>query len=274
MNVASRVLDFVARIWFMPMIPGLMLRRKISVVSLISILLIVPGILVAQSYPGWFLRQEGMKCPMTAVGYAVPSFYRDSSIAQATRNAAENVGRQTATHVQGGQVFWATEGGTYLMGADFREQYDTGASKSALSSLVPVDTFVTSSIALVLLSDSGCQVDRRILGRLADEVEGPAWTETLPLDAKYTYAVGVAPEYYYEVSSWLEAERSARRNLARSVVTEIKSLQKLSAREGQELRSEELSVSLHHIEAVARWRDMEKKIFYVLLRAPKQENMR
>ena len=267
-------MEFLARICFVPGIPGFMLRYEVFVVRFFGILLIIPGILVAQSYPGWFLRQEGMKCRTTAVGYAVPSFYRDSSIAQATRNAAENVGRQTATHVRGGQMFWATEGGTYWMGADFREQYDTTASKSALSSLIPVDAFVTSSIALVLLADSGCQVDRRLLGRLTVDGEAPEWTETPPHDARYTYAVGVAPEYYYEVSSWLEAERLARRNLARSVITEIKSLQKLSAREGQELRSEEISVSLHHIEAVARWRDLVKKIFYVLLRAPKEENMR
>jgi hypothetical protein len=160
------------------------------------------------------------------------------------------------------------------MGADFREQYDTAASESALSLLAPVDTLVNSSMTLVLLADKGCQLDRSILRRVAIRPEAPPWTETLPQNAQYVYAVGVTSEYYYEVSSWMEAERNARRNLARSVVVAVASLQKLSSREGQDIRREEVSVSLHNIGVVARWRDRVNGIFYVLLRAPKEGNTR
>lgn len=227
-----------------------------------------------QTYPAWFLEQ-GTGCRgRAAVGYADPSYYPDSSISRAAKNARENFARQKETHVHGGQLFWATEGGTYWMGADFREQYDTAASESALGSLVPVDTLVNSSMTLVLLADRTCQIDPAALRRVPLRGEAPRWTETLPQDGRYFYAVGVASEYYYEMSSWSGAERNARRNLARSVVVAVASLQKLSSREGQDIRREEVSVSLHQIEVVARWRDRVNGIFYVLLRAPKEGNTR
>ena len=228
----------------------------------------------AQTYPAWFLEQGTVCAGRVTVGYADPSYYPDSSISRAAKNARENFGRQLKTHVQGGQLFWATEGGTYWMGADFREQFDAAASESALSLLVPVDSLVNSSMTLVLLADRTCQIDRAALQRVALSGDAPRWTETLPQDGQYFYAVGVASEYYYEMSSWNAAERNARRNLARSVVVAVASLQKLSSREGQDIRREEVSVSLHHIEVVARWRDRTNGIFYVLLRAPKEGNMR
>jgi hypothetical protein len=227
-----------------------------------------------QTYPAWFLEQGVVCRGRVAVGYADPSYYPDSSISRAAKNARENFGRQWETHVQGGQLFWATEGGTYWMGADFREQYDAAASGSALASLVPVDTLVNSSMTLVLLTDRLCQINRAALRQVSLSGEAPRWTETLPQDGEYFYAVGVASEYYYEMSSWSGAERNARRNLARSVVVAVASLQKLSSREGQDIRREEISVSLSHIDVVARWRDRTNGIFYVLLRAPKEGNIR
>ncbi|MBF8296552.1 MAG: hypothetical protein HW389_3097 [Bacteroidetes bacterium] len=227
-----------------------------------------------QTYPAWFIEQGTLCRGRVAVGYADPSYFPDSSISRAAKNARENFARQKETHVQGGQLFWATEGGTYWMGADFREQYDAAASGSALASLVPVDTLVNSSMTLVLLTDRLCQINRAALRQVSLSGEAPRWTETLPQDGEYFYAVGVASEYYYEVSSWMEAERNARRNLARSVVVAVASLQKLSSREGQDIRREEISVSLSHIDVVARWRDRTNGIFYVLLRAPKEGNIR
>lgn len=227
-----------------------------------------------QTYPAWFLEQGTVCRGRVTVGYADPSYYPDSSISRAAKNARENFGRQLKTHVQGGQLFWATEGGTYWMGADFREQFDAAASESALALLVPVDTLVNLSMTLVLLADKECQLDPSILRRVAIRPEAPSWTETLPEDAQYVCAVGVASEYYYEMSSWLEAERNARRNLARSVLVAVGALQKLSSREGQDIRREEIDVSLRYIDVVGRWRDRTNGIFYVLVRAPKEGNMR
>lgn len=222
-----------------------------------------------QSYPNWFLNQGTITCGLAAVGYASPSFYRDSSISQAAQNAAVNVGRLQMTHISGGQAFWSTEGGTYWMGANFREEFDTLATVRALRSQKVLDSFVTSGFVAVLCGDSTCAGDPSL--RMLTEIRSPAplWTESIPRDEQFVYAVGMAPEYYYELSSWQEAERAARLNLARNVFTQIKALQKVGGREGQEIRNEEMAVTLKYQQIVARWRDPKEKIFYILIRMPK-----
>lgn len=206
---------------------------------------------------------------MSAVGYASASYYADSSISRAFKNSVENLDLQVRVHVRGGQAFWSTEAGTYWMGADFTEVPDTLASRPAHSALAPVDTFVTDAMTLVLLVGADCRLstDNGRLRRVT--ATAPLWVESSPKDETHSYAVGLATEYFYEASSWLEAERNARRNLARSISMKVKAMQKLTAREGQEVKHEEMSVTLEHIEVVSRWRDVEKKIFYVLMRTPK-----
>ena len=78
----------------------------------------------------------------------------------------------------------------------------------------------------------------------------------------------MAPQYYYESSSWKEAERMARRNLARSVYTTVRMLQK-SGIQAQGIEHEELRVNLHDISVAARWTDVNARIVYVLMRTPK-----
>ena len=224
---------------------------------------------VSQEYPFWFLFQGEVRCGKTAVGFANPSLYSDSAVALSIKLASESYRRQSAVKITGGESFWATEGGTYWMGNDFTEEYDTSKALDALPDLSALDTITTSKGVFVLLGESGCDASP-IRGKKYS-VAGkapPAWTEKPPSDRTGLYAVGAAPEYYYETSSGAEAERNARRNLARMVRTNVKSLQKVTASEGQDVRNEELSVILRGIQVVARWRDVKRQIFYVLLKMP------
>ncbi len=222
----------------------------------------------AQSYPAWFLHQGTVKCESATVGYANQSYYPDSAIALAARNAILNAGRLRATRVSGGQAFWSTEAGTYWMGSNIRENFDTTVSAER-SSYKILDVFTTRGFVAVLHGDSACAVDPSARAIVRVPSRPPLWAETIPKDDRYFYAVGLAPEYYYETSSWQEAERAARLSLARTVHTNIRSLQKIGGREGQEIRNEETSVVLERLQVVARWRDVRQKIFYVLIRMPK-----
>lgn len=222
----------------------------------------------AQSYPRWFLYPSEFRCGHAVVGFANASFYPDSAVAQAQRNGVENFVRQQRTNIQGGQLFWSTEAGTFWMGADFREDFDTNAVAVVSSRLKVLDKFLAKDIVVVLLGDSSCSVDGPLRAKLSPKSYSPPWVESPPAGERFYYAVGLSPEYFYETSSWAEAERMARRNLARNVFTQVRSLQKMS-REGQDIRHEELSVTLRDIQVVARWRDVEKQIFYVLLRMQK-----
>jgi hypothetical protein len=126
-------------------------------------------------------------------------------------------------------------------------------------------------MTVVLLGNSDFPIDENL--KLRSQFQNtipPKWTESPPNDENYFYAVGISPEYYYEISSWKEAEKLARRNLARSVYIEIKSLQK-GARQFQEITNENLEMDLHNIQVVSRWRDIEEKLFYVLIKMPKNQ---
>ena len=224
---------------------------------------------VSQDYPYWFLFEGEVGCGTTAVGIAQPSFSRDSAVALSFRQGCGAFVQRSWVKISGGQGFWATEGGTYWMGADFTEEYDTAGTRAICSGLSGVDTIVTKDGVFVLVARTGCTVDG-MKGKTSSIVgkAPPDWVERLPSEKGYSFAIGLAPTYFYETSSWAEAERAARRNLARGFHTELRSMQKLTSTEGQEVRQEELSVTLKNWRVVARWRDVNDGVFYVLIKAP------
>lgn len=223
----------------------------------------------AQNYPRWFINQLEVDCAKTAVGLALPSFFPDSSVARALRNGYENYVRQSATQITGGQTFWSTEAGTYWMGSTFEEQFDATAVSRHAASLTPLDTLMSGNLVAVLLAQSNCRLEDSLRQvRALKSLFAPTWIEELPQDRNFYYTMGVAPGYFYEMSSWNEAEQIARLNLARSVYVDIKALQKMGA-QVQEVRNEEVAVVLQNIQVVSRWRDVEKKVFYVLMRMKK-----
>ena len=216
-------------------------------------------------YPLWFLNQGELKCSSCAVGYAAASIYPDSAFKVAYQNALMNYSLSQNVSISGGQAFWSTETGTAWMGNDFTESGDS-VEPAALRTM---DKYEGKGFVLVLAGAADFKLEDGFRGVIsAGEVPPPVWTEKLPTGAEYLYAVGVAPEYFYEVSSWLEAEKSARRNVARSQFVRMKELQKYTRGDDQEMRTEELSLTLRNAQIVARWRDIKKKIFYVLTRSP------
>lgn len=234
-----------------------------------ALLLISGAVAHGQIYTKWFIAPERVPCENITVGYADPSYIPDSAAARAVLNGYEAFARQTYTHISGGQAFWSTEGGVYWMGANFQERFDSSYVQMAQKLLTPVDTLFTKGLVAVLLSTSDCSLDSTFRSRISIRGESPPpWIESVPQDDAYLYATGVAPLYFHEISSWIEAEQLARRNLARAVYTEIKSLQKMSSA-GQEIRHEALTVSLHQVRVVRRWLDFKNKICYVLVKTHK-----
>ena len=237
---------------------------------MIVAILAIPFGLEAQWYPKWFLHQTAVSCRETAVGYALPAYYPDSAYAEAFRDAVLNFVRQKRLSVAGGQAFWSTEGGTFWMGSNIREEFDTSALGEAAAKLEIVDRFTAKSIVIVLAGPKGVRADSTGWPQGREKIAGvPSWIETLPQDDQYHYVLGVSQKYYYETSSWTVAERAARWNLARTAYVNVKSLQKMST-DGQEIRNEELSVMLTGIEVAERWKDDKKGIYYVLMRMPRK----
>jgi hypothetical protein len=224
----------------------------------------------SQTYPRWFLSQGDVQCDDAAVGYARPSIYKDSSIAQAFRFACDVYAITRQATIRGEEGFWATEKGTVWMGASYDESYDSTLAEGAAGRFVVVDAYTDRAKTIVLAGDSSCLRSSSLRERFGiSRTTDPRRIEEAPQDAGYLYAVGADPEYFHEASSWNSAEQRSRLSLARQLRLKIRSLQKLDAGQGQDLRSEEISVTLRNVRVVARWRDVRKKVFYVLTRIEK-----
>ena len=221
----------------------------------------------AQSYPFWFLYPLKAGCGNIYTGYADNSIYPDSAAVRAIRNGYVNFAQLQNVFIQGGQAFWNTEYGMLWMGSSFNESIDSSYINSASNILTPADTLYNNNLVAVALNAGDCSSINKTPVNLKN-MFNPVWTENLPAQDGYIYASGVAPEYYYETSSWWEAEKNARSKLARNMDSKIQSVEKIGY-DNQTIVNEELCIHLRGIEVVERWRDLNEKIFYVLLRVPK-----
>jgi len=238
---------------------------------IVSLILYLSTVVSAQEYKLWFLEQGSLNCTDTAVGYAKRSYYNDSTaIIIATQNAYKNFVVQNRVNISGEQAFWTTEIGNAWMGSDIKEVYDTNRSSIISRNVILLDRMLSNDFVAILISDRECELSP--LNKFVVSINSlmrPAWVDIKPQESDYYYAVGIAPEYYYESNSWMEAEKRARLNLARILYTKIESLQKKNIGT-QEIKKEKLSVELKEITFVARWKDEIKKICYVLNKIPKQ----
>jgi len=218
-------------------------------------------------YPRWFFN------PPTgssfAVGYSSEHAYRDSAIKAATRDAARNYVKCRKVQIEGEQGLATLAAGTITVGSTIKEWYDTAEAVNLGERMKVVDYFQRGGAVSVLASTDSVgdapgpqRVD-------AATVAMPAWTTNIPEKPGYVYNSGLAPLYYNEFNSWLEAERKARINLALTVYTKVKFLgKKVEDSYFREFQVEETNVTLEGIEVVARWKDVRNQICYVLVRVP------
>lgn len=221
-----------------------------------------------QSYPRWFL-ETGRVAPGCYVGYARIGYLKDSAVTYALRNACENAARHQTAHVSGNREHWATEIGNIVMTDAIREGFDTLRVAENSARLAVVDSLFRGEIVIVLAAPAGIEVEEAARVPVAIRPElTPAWVNAPPGDDEYVYATGLAPGYFYETSSWQEAERVARKNLALLAYTKVQSLQRI-AEQGLEISREEVAVTLTDIQLVSRWRDIKNNVMHVLARMRK-----
>ncbi|MEW5799589.1 MAG: LPP20 family lipoprotein [Bacteroidota bacterium] len=233
--------------------------------------IVASHLLFGQDYPRWFLFPRDVGCARSiTIITQPPTFYRDSAISHGFRLGCDLLARYTMMQISGGQTFWATEAGIHSMGARYEQWYDTALTDVYQSTLKVIDSYIDKQKTLVLVGDKQCAVDdkARTMIRL-DKIVQPRWVEQLPEDQQYIYAVGFSEEFYYEISSWQTAEKNAYMSLARSMHVKMQSMQKRDAIEAQDIRNEEINVTLMNVEILERWKDTKKKAFYTLARMKK-----
>ncbi len=223
----------------------------------------------AQTYPRWFLYQGEIQSARIGVGYVQPARIPDSAARYAFRLGCTAYAMYASCSVIGGETFWSTEGGNAWMGSDISVRYDTLLSERIQGEFRILDAYHDKKKTITLAGDSTIELSNAMRAKIfIGSVRMPAWVEALPSKPKTDFAVGTAQEYYYETSSWELAERTARLALARQVGTQVVGRQKLDEKEGQDLRHNDFAAELRNIRVVARWRDLKKKIFYVLVSMP------
>ncbi len=228
------------------------------------------SVALAQAYPRWFLFQGEIGSNRVGAGYVQPAFRPDSASMYAFRRGCTAYAMHTHLSIAGGEVFWSTEGGNAWMGSDICVTYDTTAAERAQGEFVMLDTYHDRKKTITLAGDPSIALGEAMKARIPIASVGmPEWVETLPTAPRTVFAVGAAEEYYYETSSWELAERIARLGLARQVGTRVEALMKLDTSEGHDIRHDEFEAELADIRVVARWRDVRKKIFYVLVSMPR-----
>lgn len=237
----------------------------LKVLILVSITV---GAAYGQVYPRWFLFQEEVKCTPNAVTVSQPStFQRDTAIANGFLDGCIKIAKYASLSISGGQAFWQTEGGTFAMGSNYSEVFDTSMASRLRSTEKVLNSFADRKKILVLVGGTSCSYDNALSERIyVGKVDKPGWVETIPDKKGYIYGVGESEEYYYESSSWNKAEKNAYMAVARSFHVKVKGLEKQTSTEHQDIRTEDMSVHLNGIEIIARWRDLKNKIFYVLAR--------
>jgi hypothetical protein len=219
-------------------------------------------------YPSWFFNPPPAS-PLWTVGYSAEHAYLDSALKAATREAGRTYAKNRQDLIKGEQGLATLAVGTITVGSTIKEYFDTAQAVSMGSTMKVLDYFRRGgAVAVLAAADSVANVPGT--NRIdAARVPEPSWTTVLPDKAGYIYNSGLAPLYYNEFNSWLEAERKARINLALTAYTRVKFLGKKEDNiYFREFQVEETNVTLHDIEVVARWKDVQNRICYVLTRVP------
>lgn len=153
------------------------------------------------------------------------------------------------------------------MGQDIQFVVDTTAFKGASETNIILDKYYDShgNMLVVLI---GPETDSADLANLTKVHDYGDWIHEVPKDDEYLYAVGLAPVYYYQASSWKEAKINALIEMAHQISAEIKSLQKYEGNNVYKTIVEEGDVVLKKWQVIARKFDSSNNTFNVLIRMP------
>ena len=235
------------------------------------LILVAASASFGQAYPRWFLDPGDLSCRLVAAGFSTTYYHSSSSDSVAFVDACSNLSSRHYMELTGGEAYWTTEAGVAWMGNDFSVKTDTVFFRSVLTHGKKLDSCVCGQMTMVLVGEGECDISDSMRALVECPASEPDWVENIPQGGSSIYAEGVAPLYYYESSSWESAEKNALFNLARSIKVSMEALQKMNGGAGQEIKNEQITVTLRNVQVVRRWRDIRRGLCYVLVRMPMTE---
>lgn len=219
---------------------------------------------MAKQYPLWFLEPDQLSNNTTAV--FLQSVYNSKQIdTLAAANGWEQMVKGNSIRIIGSENFWSFDFGTMSTGAFYQEEYDTVKAQTIPSDIEVLDRFMLedkSSIFLLALKADNQQDFNKLLTLSQKE---PDWVTTTPENQQFRYAIGISPAYYYEKSSWQEAEKNALLNIAKNNF-KIKTFFKKDQNSADEQKEIDYESTIANFKICKRWYDETNNVFYVLAR--------
>ena len=150
-----------------------------------------------------------------AVGYSAPHRDSPSAYADAFRDAAWRLFCDRSSLITGERGSATAPEGVLDLGSTLTQEVDSAGFEDFTKGIVRLDSALAGGMRLMLVGTSALPVDTARIKSPPDEN---------PAVGGAPVAEGEAPLYYYAASSWQEAERKARLELALGANAEIKGL--------------------------------------------------
>lgn len=157
------------------------------------------------------------------------------------------------------------------MGGDIKVSIDSLSYLNAESDTDAAAVAFRPDFVIALCGGGACTVPDSLKQITRMPVDEPEWVLETPQCSSRLFSVGVAPRYFYEMSSWEAAERMALTGLAKAGGDSLAAIEKSAAGSGQEILDEHVRVSIKDYQVMARWCDETNGVFYVLMSVEKDD---
>lgn len=234
------------------------------------ILLIVflsSSISFSQILPSWFISRPDTNYSYYYGFVETGDYYSETSYKSSFEKACVNAAQSVKSTYFIDQTFISAGGAKSWANYKADIVYDTSLVEYFLNSLSIVDSFQTKAHTIVIVSNSSNKLSHTNIG--ITQLAKPKWVEAVPHSNNYYYAVGTSVEYYHIESSWDEAEKVARLELARQKNIKMKQIQKVTDNSYYDITNEVTNATLRSVQTIGRWVDPKVKIYHVLLQMPK-----
>ena len=213
------------------------------------------------AYPKWFLN--GTETDGTSViGYAPKAYYKDNAATEAIENGIWNFLLFNENRIYGSISNVLAAEQDFLARDNLHEIIDSSRFEAVLNNLNVLDTTFVNDICLVILGKNK-EVKEKETKRIT---QIPEWVINVPEEKSFAYAVGVAPVYHHEKSSWLEAEADSRKKLALRQKLQVESIMTKEGRKFEEVNKLNLDARINKAKIVGRFRN--KYMVFVLIKMP------
>lgn len=237
------------------------------IMRILFIAFFAANISFAQILPSWFLNKPDTNYSYYYGLVETGDYYSETSYKSAFEKACENAAQSVKLTYFIDQTFISAGGAKSWANYKADIVYDTSLTEYFMNSLSIADSFQTKDYTIVIASNTSEKITHKNID--ITQLARPEWVDVLPESDKYFYAIGTSVEYYHIVSSWDQAEKVARLELARQQNLTMKQIQKVTESSYYDITNEVTKATLRSVQTVARWVDPKKKLYYVLLQMPK-----